>query len=99
MKYVDGSYVTCMESGKVCYSGREAGEIINSGKRHHKSDHCGRGKEFPRRKYFCKDCRYYHLTSMKAEYSENAKCGNWDENYYNYYLRNKRTRSSVHTFA
>ena len=37
MKYFDGSYITCRGSGKVCYSGREAGEIINSGKRHHRS--------------------------------------------------------------
>lgn len=95
MKYFDGSYVTCVESGKVCYSGREAGEIINSGKRHHRSDLCGRSKEFPRRKYFCKDCGYYHLTSMKAEYSESAKCGNWNENYYNFYLRKKSARTAT----
>ena len=37
MKYFDGSYITCRGSGKACYSGREAGEIINSGKRHHRS--------------------------------------------------------------
>ena len=37
MKYFDGSYIICRGSGKVCYSGREAGEIINSGKRHHRS--------------------------------------------------------------
>ena len=72
MKYFDGSFITCRGSGKVCYSGREAGETINFGKRHHRSDHLGRAKDYPRRKYYCKDCGYYHLTSMKAEYSEKA---------------------------
>ena len=100
MKYCEGSYGTRVESGKVCYSGRAAGEIKKKKKRHHRSDHCGRSKEFPRRKYFCKDCGYYHLTSMKAEYSESAKCGNWNENYYNFYLRKKSARTAaVRVFA
>ena len=38
--------------------------------------------------------------SMKAEYSESAKCGNWDENYYNFYLRKKSARTAaVRVFA
>ena len=37
MKYFDESYITCRRNGNVCYSGREAGEIINFGKRHHRS--------------------------------------------------------------
>jgi len=32
MKNFDGTYVSCKDSGKVCYSGREAGEIINTTK-------------------------------------------------------------------
>lgn len=99
MKYFDESFITCRGSGKVCYSGREAGEIINFGKRHHRSDHLGRAKDYPRRKYYCKDCGYYHLTSMKAKYSEKAKCGNWDENYYNYYLKKKNSKKSLRIFA
>ena len=94
MKNYDGSYVTCEDTGKICYSGREAGEIINSTKHHHRNDHLGRSKKFPRRKYYCNDCGYYHLTSMKAEYSESSKCGNWDEHYYNAYLTRKNKKSA-----
>ena len=89
MKNIDGTYVVCRDCGKICYSSREAGEIINSSKRHHRSDHLGRSKKYPRRKYFCSDCGYYHVTSMKAEYSEVSKSGNWDEHYYNFYLNRK----------
>jgi len=53
---------TCEVTGKVCYSQRKAGEIINSLKKHRKSDHLGRNKNMPKRSYVCKGCGSYHLT-------------------------------------
>ena len=34
MKTVDGNYVVCGFSGKICYTEREAGLVINGCKRH-----------------------------------------------------------------
>lgn len=59
------NYNYCFVCGKVCYSQREAGNIINSLKRHQSNDHRGRAKELPRRMYFCSDCGCYHLTHLK----------------------------------
>lgn len=94
MKNIDGTNVTCDGCGKICYSSREAGEIINSSKRHHRNDHLGRSKKYPRRKYFCCECGYYHVTSMKAEFSEVSKCSNWNEHYFNYSLKKKSKKSA-----
>ena len=62
VKTVDGNYVVCGFSGKICYTEREAGLVINGCKRHvyvgnrrwAKSAH-GNSKSIPRRKYYCKD--------------------------------------------
>lgn len=48
---------TCMSTGKVCYSRRDAGVALARCK-HSKS------KRIPRRIYYCKECGWYHLTSL-----------------------------------
>lgn len=52
----------CRLSGKICYSRRDAGEILNKYKRHRGSDHCGRNKKRPIRSYFCRNCGCFHIT-------------------------------------
>ena len=71
MKTEEGNYVICIFTGKICYTEREAGLVINGCKRHvyvgngrfAKSAH-GNSKAIPRRKYYCKDCGFYHLTHL-----------------------------------
>jgi hypothetical protein len=51
----------CTETGKICYSEREAGTILNCSKKaHNKSNH----KKKLTRKYRCNACGTWHLTSM-----------------------------------
>jgi len=52
----------CDSTGKVCYSKRKAGEIINDNRKHRKSDHLGKNKKIPKRSYMCRGCGSYHLT-------------------------------------
>lgn len=71
MKNFDGSYIRCNVSGKVCYSEKEAGSVINSCKKHYYSSRQKTHKKtfskksIPQRKYYCKDCNYFHLTHIK----------------------------------
>lgn len=51
-----------MSCNKYCYTEREAGEILN--KIHGKHYGCGKKKEVPKRKYYCDDCKAYHLTHL-----------------------------------
>ena len=54
----DTSHARCM--GKICYSYREACQMINdTRKRQHRSS----SKRIPRRCYYCEVCHCYHLTS------------------------------------
>ena len=56
MVYIDENNIMyCGECEKRCYSEREAGRILNGLKLHRGSDHLGKQKELPRRKYWCKD--------------------------------------------
>lgn len=34
MKTIDGDYVMCIFTGKICYTEREAGIVINERRRH-----------------------------------------------------------------
>lgn len=51
----------CSISGKICYSKREAGCIINDIKRFKNA----RTKNVPKRFYKCKFCGNWHLTHFK----------------------------------
>ena len=53
----------CPECGKLCLTYREAGEIINSCKHHRNM-----AKNIPKRKYYCRFAKAYHVTSNKAGY-------------------------------
>ena len=52
----------CAESGKICYSRKEAGIKLNDAKRFHGS----RTKQLPKRMYWCEHCGFYHLTHYKT---------------------------------
>ena len=54
--------IRCESEGKICYTEREAGNTLN-GARHHGN----RAKKIPKRKYFCKECGCFHLTSQKSD--------------------------------
>ncbi|BDC95888.1 hypothetical protein TRSA_09870 [Treponema saccharophilum] len=54
----------CEFSGKICYSRRNSGEIINSQKRHRYGDHLGHNKKIIKRCYYCTFCGCYHLTHV-----------------------------------
>lgn len=61
MKDLFGNDIRCYTECKVCYTEREAGSILNNTSRHNKF----RGKNIPKRKYFCAACGFYHLTHYK----------------------------------
>ncbi len=62
MKDLYGNNVRCYAAGKVCYTAREAGTVINDARKHHYGNDDKRGKTIPKRKYYCPDCGYYHVT-------------------------------------
>ena len=66
MKDLYGNDIRCYSVGKVCYTAREAGGVINNARRHHYSTDDKRGKNIPKRKYYCKECGFYHLTHYKS---------------------------------
>lgn len=96
MKTVEGINITCVNTGKVCYTEREAGVVINNCRKHvhagsHrwiKADHSN-SKNIPRRKCYCKDCGYYHVTH-KALYDFDSHNGLWEEDFYREYGTRKR---------
>ena len=60
MCYDYGEYLTTEKrfcSGKICFSYREAHEVLAAARR-------SRSKIIPKRCYFCKVCKQYHLTSQ-----------------------------------
>ena len=88
MKTSEGNYVMCFFTGKICYTAREAGIVINGCKKHvyagHgklvKSTH-GNSKVIPRRKYFCKECGFYHVTHL-ALYDMDSQNYAWEDAFY-----------------
>ncbi|MCF0241390.1 MAG: hypothetical protein HUK25_02060 [Treponema sp.] len=82
MIYIDDRNIMyCMETEKRCYSEREAGSILNSCRRHRTSDHCGRNKDLPRRKYWCNSCGHYHLTHTPY-YTKDSRNAGWERRFY-----------------
>lgn len=96
MKTVEGFNVKCEGTGKVCYTEREAGLVINGCKKHvhagnhHwiKGDHSN-SKNIPRRKYYCKECGFFHVTHL-ALYDIDSQHGLWEEAFYKDYKKRKR---------
>lgn len=92
-----GTYVMCIFTGKICYTEREAGIVINGCKKHvHvgggkfiKSAH-GKSKAIPRRKHYCKDCGFYHVTHL-ALYDFDSQNYAWEDNFYREYERNQKS--------
>jgi hypothetical protein len=53
----------CEVTNKICYSQREASNIIASVKRWRS---CKKPKQIPKRSYYCKYCGCYHLTHFSS---------------------------------
>lgn len=73
MKDEQGNDLRCEACGKICYNAEEAGRILNIMKKRaskftNKPDKLAyrrhKGKVV-RRKYICRHCGYWHLTSQK----------------------------------
>ena len=96
MRTNDGNYVMCSTAGKICYTEREAGSVINGCKKHiHVGSHQwvksahGNSKLIPRRKYYCKECGFFHLTHM-ALYSSDSRNCTWEEIFYREYEKKQK---------
>lgn len=53
---------------KVCYSQKEAGQLVNAFRSRRRGDHKRKFSwmnKIPMRSYFCKTCGAYHVTSLK----------------------------------
>ncbi|GEM_PF-1759328 len=72
MNDADGTAIRCFWEGKICYTAREAGFILNAVR--HRCNFNGRricrGKNMPRRKYYCERCQFYHLTHYPFRYRD-----------------------------
>lgn len=98
MKTIDGEHVMCIFTGKICYTEREAGLVINGVKKHHhvgngkwiKSNH-GNSKNIPRRKYYCKDCGFYHVTHL-ALYDYDSQNYAWEDAFYREFEKKNKAR-------
>lgn len=70
-------YRKCAKSGKIMYSKREAGIVINGIKGHKTSSHLYRGDSKPQRMYYCEYCGAYHVThyvnQMKNKNKKSSK--------------------------
>ncbi len=84
MKTVEGNNLQCTYTGKICYTQREAGMVINDCKRHRIFGRhsvkvgYGNSKSIPRRKYYCKYCGYYHVTHLPL-YDRDSHNYAWEE--------------------
>lgn len=58
---------TCKATGKVCYTKREAGVVVNGTKKHVTTSHLYKGSARPKRSYFCSECGSYHTTHLRNE--------------------------------
>ena len=59
----------CPVSGKCCLASREADGVLNHVQRHSHGRRNCRGKNMPRRKYYCESCGSYHLTHYAIPFS------------------------------
>lgn len=83
MKDKNGEFIYCEATNKICYTTKEAGAIINDCKKHSYKRWGNEPKNKPKRKYYCKDCGFFHVTHMKS-YCKNAKEFKHDRIYYMY---------------
>lgn len=56
----NGDVRRCPECGKICYTEREAGAVLNRARR--RKQYKGRKKYIPRRYYMCEYCGCWHTT-------------------------------------
>lgn len=95
MKTVEGNNIQCSYTGKICYTQREAGMVINDCKKHRfYGKHSvkvgfGNSKSIPRRKYYCKDCGYYHITHLPL-YGRDSQNYAWEDVFYREMAQRKR---------
>lgn len=84
MKDQNQNDIICFQEHKICYTEREAGSIVNDCKKHNYHSR-GVGQKYkPMRKYFCKDCGFYHLTHLKSYVFEAEQFKHRDREFYEY---------------
>ena len=88
----------CQDTGKICYTEREAGIVINgckkhiyAGNRHWAKAQYGNSKDIPRRKYFCKDCGYFHVSHFSMYNTPN---NSREEAFYLEYEENQKRKGA-----
>lgn len=80
MRTEQGTDLRCEGCGKVCYTAEEAGRILNIARkrasrfsnRPDKTAYRRHKGKIVKRKYMCRFCGYWHLTS-KAHYTEKKR--------------------------
>jgi hypothetical protein len=66
--YSNGKQLFC-KCGKRCYSEKEAGYHINLKNKRSRCRKSGTGN-IPKRKYYCSECGYWHLTCNKVRHKK-----------------------------
>ena len=84
MKDQNQNDIICFQERKICYTEREAGTIVNACKRHNYNS-WGVGQKYkPMRKYYCKDCGFYHVSHLKSYVFEAKHFKHKDREFYAY---------------
>ena len=68
-EYEKTNYEYCPATGKKAYTESSAGHILNLLKSRYRHRKAGNGK-IPKRKYLCKSCGFWHLTSLENYYTD-----------------------------
>ena len=84
MKDQNQNDIICFQEHKICYTEREAGSIVNACKRHNYSNWGVGQKNKPMRKYYCKDCGFYHVSHLKSYVFEAKQFKHRDREFYVY---------------
>ena len=82
MKDLNQNDIVCFKEDKICYTEREAGRIVNICRRHNYGRR-GVGQKYkPMRKYYCKNCGFYHITHLKSYVFEAKHFKHRDRQFY-----------------
>lgn len=84
MKDENQNDVICFQENKICYTEREAGKIVNGCKRHNYNSWGVQRKYKPMRKYFCRDCGFFHVSHLKSYASEAKQIKHRERYFYSY---------------
>jgi hypothetical protein len=89
-------YEICEKTGKRCYSLKDAQYTVNQATRKHFKNTI---KNVPKRVYYCRSCRAYHLTKEKAKYDGNKKRNQLSTRYSNERRRIERMEEDIYRYS